>query len=259
MPFDDADYRRAAARLDVPVAHIKAIAAVESAGETFWVIAGRLVVPVRFEAHLFGKLTSYRFNDSHPDLSSTDWKPELAARTRAGAWDQLERARRLDRAAADEATSFGAFQVMGFQWQRLRYQSIFAFVDSMSANGDDGQMDAFVAFIEADRALHASLQIGAWLDVERRYNGGGYGGAYAVKLEAAARLYSGEAAPATPRVLRKGDRGADVLALQTALGVTPDSHFGPRTDSAVRLFQADQGLEVDGLVGAQTKRALGLA
>ncbi len=71
----------------------------------------------------------------------------------------------------------------------------------MSDHGDDGQMDAFARFLESDHALRASLAIGAWLDVEQRYNGGGYGGAYAAKLEAAAALYSGREAPSAPRVL----------------------------------------------------------
>ncbi len=57
-----------------------AMASVESAGETFWSLDGKLVVPVRFEAHWFGKLTSYRFNGSHPDLSCVEWNAALAAR-----------------------------------------------------------------------------------------------------------------------------------------------------------------------------------
>jgi hypothetical protein len=256
MAFDEADYRRAAARLDVPIAHIMAMAAVESAGETFWLLDGKLVVPVRFEAHWFGKLTGYRFSGSHPDLSCVEWNASLAARTRAGAWDQLDRARALDRGAADQATSWGAFQVMGFHWRRLGYESVRAFVDSMSDHGDDGQMDAFARFIEADHALRASLAIGAWLDVEQRYNGGGYGGAYAAKLEAAASLYGGHGAPVAPHALRRGDRGADVVALQAALGLRADGDFGPATEAAVRRFQADRGLLVDGVVGAMTLVAL---
>jgi murein L,D-transpeptidase YcbB/YkuD len=256
MAFDNADYRRAAARLDVPVANIMAMAAVESAGETFWLLDGKLVVPVRFEAHWFGKLTGYRFNDSHPDLSCVSWHPELAARTRAGAWDQLNRARALDRDAADQSASHGAFQVMGMHWKRLAYPSVKAFVDSMNANGDDGQMDAFARFIQTDPALHASLALGAWLDVEQRYNGGGYGGTYAARLRVAAEIFESHDAPKAPRAMRKGDRGADVAALQTALGVRADGDFGAATDAAVRLFQGDRGLSVDGIVGAMTRAAL---
>jgi peptidoglycan hydrolase-like protein with peptidoglycan-binding domain len=141
-------------------------------------------------------------------------------------------------------------------WKRLGYPSVKAFVASMSANGDDGQMDAFARFIRADPALHASLAIGAWLDVERRYNGGGYGGVYATKLRAAAEIFGGHDAPSVPRAMRRGDRGADVVALQTALSVRPDGDFGPATEAAVRLFQADRGLVVDGIAGAMTLAVL---
>jgi len=256
MAFDEADYRRAAARLNVPVAHIMAMAAVESAGETFWLLDGKLVVPVRFESHWFGKLTGYRFNGSHPDLSCVEWNAALAARTRVGAWEQLSRARGLDRDAADQATSWGAFQIMGYHWKRLGYASVRTFVDSMSDRGDDGQMDAFARFLEADHALRASLAIGAWLDVEQRYNGGGYGGSYAAKLRAAAEIFGGHDASMAPRVMRKGDRGADIAALQRALGVRADGDFGPETEVSVRLFQAGHGLLVDGMVGVMTRTAL---
>jgi len=57
-------------------------------------------------------------------------------------------------------------------------------------------------------------------------------------------------------------RGADVRALQdalTALGYSPgpsDGIYGSGTAAAVRAFQADHGLEVDGYVGAMTRDAL---
>ena len=48
MSFTEADYQSAAKRLRAPVAYVKAIAEVESAGETFWVIDGQELVPVRY-------------------------------------------------------------------------------------------------------------------------------------------------------------------------------------------------------------------
>ena len=259
MPFDHADYQRAAAHLRVPVPHVMAMSAVESSGETFWVLDGRLAVPVRFEAHWFGKLTDYRFNASHPDLSCRAWNPGLAARSKAGAWEQVRRAHELDQVAAYAATSWGGFQVMGYHWKRLGYSGVDEFVISMSANGDDGQMDAFTRYVDADDTLQEALRIGNWETVETLYNGGGYGGAYAVKLRAAAALYADAGgAVLAPRVLRAGDRGADVAALQTALGVLADGDFGPVTLAAVRRLQAARGLVVDGIVGVMTRQAVGL-
>ncbi len=56
--------------------------------------------------------------------------------------------------------------------------------------------------------------------------------------------------------------GADVTVLQGALNVlgfacgAPDGIFGPYTEGAVREFQANVGLPVDGIVGPDTVRAV---
>jgi len=59
-------------------------------------------------------------------------------------------------------------------------------------------------------------------------------------------------------VLRKGDRGRAVRAVQRRLGITADGVFGPQTRRAVRRFQRRKGLVVDGIVGPVTRRALRL-
>lgn len=61
-----------------------------------------------------------------------------------------------------------------------------------------------------------------------------------------------------------GSRGATVVQVQQALNSkgywcgTADGIFGPKTYSAVIRFQREAGLDVDGIVGPQTKKALGL-
>jgi len=66
--------------------------------------------------------------------------------------------------------------------------------------------------------------------------------------------------PATSpaRTLRFGMKGADVKALQRALGIKEWGLFGPITLRTVKRFQASKGLKVDGIVGPITRRALGL-
>jgi peptidoglycan hydrolase-like protein with peptidoglycan-binding domain len=61
--------------------------------------------------------------------------------------------------------------------------------------------------------------------------------------------------------IRHCDKGDDVKTIQAALRtagypVTIDGYFGPHTHHAVRAFQDDNELHVDGLVGPQTWRAL---
>jgi peptidoglycan hydrolase-like protein with peptidoglycan-binding domain len=68
--------------------------------------------------------------------------------------------------------------------------------------------------------------------------------------------------PHTP-LLQSGATGSDVRRLQTGLhayasggqGADPgpiDGQFGPKTEHAVRVYQSEHGLPVDGVVGDQT-------
>lgn len=70
-------------------------------------------------------------------------------------------------------------------------------------------------------------------------------------------------APAITQILSLGDRGPEVLAVQEkldALGFTLilDGVFGRGTMAQVMAFQRFKGLNVDGVVGPSTLRALGL-
>jgi len=56
--------------------------------------------------------------------------------------------------------------------------------------------------------------------------------------------------------LRKGDQGGRVAALRDRLGLSPGTLFDEDLDSAVRAFQDDQRLAVDGVVGRQSIAAL---
>lgn len=63
-------------------------------------------------------------------------------------------------------------------------------------------------------------------------------------------------APSYPNI-RLGSVGASVSKLQTILAamgylITVDGRFGPRTDAAVKAFQASAGLKLDGIVGPKT-------
>lgn len=62
--------------------------------------------------------------------------------------------------------------------------------------------------------------------------------------------------------LRRGSKGADVTRLQAALNAlgydcgAADGIFGAKTETAVRAFQKDNGLAVDGIAGKATQAAL---
>ena len=92
--------------------------------------------------------------------------------------------------------------------------------------------------------------------------------ALACALAAPAGAESGGAGPASSghtaasgtrdQALKRGSRGPLVVQLQQKLGIPADGVFGPQTGHAVRRFQARKRLTVDGIVGSQTARVLGL-
>jgi murein L,D-transpeptidase YcbB/YkuD len=77
---------------------------------------------------------------------------------------------------------------------------------------------------------------------------------------------TGETISEAPRTLKLTEpmmQGEDVRRVQKALkaagiNLEPDGFFGNDTDKAVRQFQQQKGLTADGVVGAQTRKELGL-
>jgi hypothetical protein len=52
--------------------------------------------------------------------------------------------------------------------------------------------------------------------------------------------------------LRLGSKNEDVKRIQLYLGLTADGNFGPKTEVAVKQWQAAHGLVADGIVGVKT-------
>jgi len=53
-------------------------------------------------------------------------------------------------------------------------------------------------------------------------------------------------------LLKLGSEGEDVKKLQIKLGIDPIGKFGPKTDTAVKAWQSQNGLTADGVVGPST-------
>ena len=70
------------------------------------------------------------------------------------------------------------------------------------------------------------------------------------------------AQPASYKTLRKGDEGPEVQMMQLALTElgyltsAADGNFGTGTQTAVKKFQSDNGLDADGIAGKMTLEAL---
>lgn len=178
------DYQAAADEIGVEVAAVKAIAEVESSGRGFQ--NGRPII--RLEAHWFGKLTGYKYNESHPHISCRAWTPSLAARNQGEAWVQFEEAAALDEGAAIRATSWGWPQIMGMHWEKLGFESPQAFRKSFDT--EQGQLDAFLRFIKANAAIMDALKRHDWYTFALLYNGRGQVDYYAGKIAEAYERHS---------------------------------------------------------------------
>ncbi|MGH8817331.1 MAG: N-acetylmuramidase domain-containing protein [Achromobacter pestifer] len=186
----ESDLAAAAKQLGVPLASIKAVNAVESNGSGF-LPDGR--VSILFERHVFYA----RLQQQGVDPASHALRfPGIVNPKRGGyAGGAAEHARlatamQVCGPAALEATSWGAFQIMGYHWQRLGYESVEAFVASQQKS-EGAQLAAFVKFIESDPALHKALIGRKWAVFARGYNGPAYAeNLYDVKLARAYERFS---------------------------------------------------------------------
>lgn len=177
------DLQRAADRLGVELAAIMAVNAVESRGHGF-LDNGKPVI--LFERHvMYRRLKDLASSGDDPSLNLgllaalAQTSPAIV-NPRPGGYaggtaehQRLALARQINDTVAIESASWGLFQLMGFHWQLLGYESAQAFAQAM-ATSEGAQLDAFVRFIEADPVLHKALKARRWADFAKRYNGPEY-------------------------------------------------------------------------------------
>lgn len=163
------DYAEAAHSLRVTVAVIKAVAEVEARGAGFLPDGQAKIL---FEPHIFGRYTGYKYNKSHPHLSSTKWNKQNYGAAGAYQHKKLQEAVLLDREAALMSASWGYFQIMGFNWKVCGYKSLQAFINDVVGSAG-GQLRAFVGYVKG-RGLADELQRRDWAGFAFGYNGSGY-------------------------------------------------------------------------------------
>ena len=174
--LSEQDYIKAAAKLGVEVAAIKAVAKVEARGDGF---LGDHRPKVLFERHVMFRRARSRFGD----LQARHWAskyPDLINATPGGYssyYGEHERlgraASKMDRDCALESASWGAFQIMGYHWERLGYASLQQFINAMYRSEAD-HLDAFCRFILADATLLKALRTLNWPRFAYGYNGKNY-------------------------------------------------------------------------------------
>ncbi|EKA88995.1 N-acetylmuramidase family protein [Bacteroides fragilis] len=191
MNLTENDFQRVADLLGVEVAVVKAIQAVETGGRGGFVAPGRPVI--LFEGHIFWhELKKQGFN---PERYVAGNENILYLKWEKGhyyggmkEYERLEKAREIHKEAADASTSWGMFQVMGFNYAMCGYGSVEEMVKDMCV-GEDKQLEAFARFVKLAR-LQSCLEQKDWAGFTRRYNGPGYAqNQYDKKLEGAYRKF----------------------------------------------------------------------
>lgn len=171
------DLIRAADRLGVELAAIKAVNTVESRGRGF-LDDGRPVI--LYERHIAFRLLGESGMPYDEACALAEKSPNVISDRRGGyaggpaEWSRLATASQIvGNAIAWQACSWGQFQIMGFHWKTLGYASIDEFVTAMKTS-EAAQLDAFVRFIEADPDLHKALKGRKWAAFAKAYNGTAY-------------------------------------------------------------------------------------
>jgi hypothetical protein len=187
--LSDADFQQAASKLKCEVAAIKAVALVETGHHGAFDKLGRPTI--LYERHIFSVLTKHVYDKSHPDISGPHAKGEYSKPS----YPKLERAYRLNPDAALESASWGAFQIMGENYEASGFDSVQDFVASMRVSVQN-QLAAFVNFISSNPKLIQAIQEKNWASFALHYNGPAYKkNNYDTKL-ANAYLQSSDPAPA---------------------------------------------------------------
>lgn len=248
---------RLADSIGVEAAALLAVAEVESAGVTFWNVAGKQLPPIRFEGHYFYK----RLKGTKLAIAIEQGlaSPKAGAVKNPTSYTEryalLARAVKIDMTAAYESTSWGLGQVMGGHWQALRFKSVEELV-SMAKSGIEGQIEVMARYIRAFNLID-ELQTKGWQSFADQYNGpASRKNRYAEKLNAAYVRYSTVAsadAPDVPAWVATAQRDLGILGFYSG---PMDGKFGPMTKSALIRFQQSEGLVADGKYGKMTDEAL---
>jgi hypothetical protein len=177
MTFTYAKAADIAIKLDVDPASVLAVAEVESNG-SHDLPDGR--PKILFEAHQFSARTGGRFDATHPRISSPVWDRSLYVGG-AGEYGRLEAAMGLDREAALKSTSWGLFQIMGFNHKAAGFATVEDFV-AFIKGPDDADMEAFINFVRANPPILRALRDKDWKAFALHYNGPGAVASYSAKM-----------------------------------------------------------------------------
>ena len=175
------DYEDAANLLRCTIAEIKAVAEVEGRNSGF---NEKGLPKILFEGHWFWRYTKGKYgmtNYSYPKWVRTFYNMDQHKR--------LKLAVAKDRVAALKSTSWGMFQIMGFNYRKAGFSTLQSFINAMFKSEREHLL-AFCNFV-ISAGLDDELRNQEWAEFAHGYNGPGFAeNKYDIKLEAAYKKYS---------------------------------------------------------------------
>lgn len=177
--ISDDDYADAAKKLGCEVEVIMAIGRQETKKSPF---DSQNRPTVLYERHWFSRLTKHKFDDENPDISGKKYKKGSAKDKNnkaiddgdhygVGDWQykKISKAAALDEGAALQATSWGKFQVMGFNYRYCGFKNVQDFVESMCIS-EKKHLEALVGYCKG-RKLEDAMKLKDWDVIATKYNG----------------------------------------------------------------------------------------
>lgn len=194
--LSESDLVKAADKLDIELAAIKAVNEVESRGSGFLNNFPKIL----FERHVFWKrLKKHGLDPEQYSQDNANILQKSYGGYKGGVREiaRLEKAKVIHESAALESASWGLFQIMGYHWKTLDYSSVEDFMRCMMMSEAE-QLEAFVRFIQHNRldkwlrlkAGQTSLELENFEKFAYRYNGPAYlRNSYHTKMFSAYKKY----------------------------------------------------------------------
>lgn len=190
------DFCQSAQRLRMPVAKIRGVDEIESAGSGFLLDSKR--PKILFEGHLFyrhlkKKGLAVKAQAMEPSICYPTWTKRYYI-GRDGEYARLAKATEICHALGISdafalwSASWGRYQILGSNFLACGYENVEAMVEAMFLD-EDNHLEAFAEYIVSE-GIDDELRSGNIIGFVSRYNGPGYArNNYHIKLPAAIRRF----------------------------------------------------------------------
>jgi hypothetical protein len=151
------DIKTISSELKIHPALIYSVDKVESAGCGYY-LEGKWKgeLKILFEGHIFHRFTKGIYDTKKPHLSYKIWTKQFY-RKGSEEFSRFMEGLALNKEAALLSTSWGRFQIMGFNYKICGYNSVTEMVTAFYSSGEPEQLKAFINFIKNTKVDNISL------------------------------------------------------------------------------------------------------